>query len=204
MNYFLDFGTHYFYGAIHKNGILSFEEKKFFGSQAPYDWRVLTFEPSIHAIKANEQYLEKIGSRFASFEAFHAAVSDFAGIIDFKWCPQNEAGSNCINETVAEIGEIGSVVYPVASIDVKELIDQIIKKDNDARISIKCDIEGSEFTVLPRIAEVENAGRWVKEVFVEWHDRFWQGKKNHGKILETKAKIIKDFASSGIALYEWV
>lgn len=203
MNYFLDFGTHYFYGTIHENGLLSFEKKGFFGSKAPYDWHVQTFEPSIHAIKANQAHLSSIASRFVSFEAHHAAVSDRAGLVDFKWCPNNEAGSNCIGENVAEVSEQGAVVYPVQCFDIQELIKNIVAKDEDARISIKCDIEGSEFAVLTKLIAMKNVGQWVKDVFVEWHDRFWLGKSNHGEIMEAKAKIIEQAALRQIALYDW-
>lgn len=203
MNHFLDFGTHYFYGTIHENGLLSFEKKGFFGSKAPYDWHVQTFEPSIHAVKANEPHLVSIASRFASLEAHHAAISDRAGLVDFKWCPRNEAGSNCIGETVPEIGEQGSVVYPVQCFDIQEVIEDIVTEDPSARISIKCDIEGSEFVVLAKLFAMEGIGQWVKEVFVEWHDRFWLGKPNHAEIVEAKASIIKNAALQKVALYDW-
>lgn len=203
MNYFLDFGTHYFEGTIHKNGLLSFEEKNFFGSAIPHDWRVLTFEPSISAFEANKALLPAIASRFKTFEAYNAAICDYNGTIDFKWCPGNEAGSNCIGQTVAEVSEVGAQIYSVPAVDVAGLIQDIISKDDEATIYIKCDIEGSEFTVLPRILSIENAGRWVKEMFVEWHERFWSDKTNYHQILAAKASIEQSCSEKGIVLHHW-
>ncbi len=100
MLYFLDFGTHYFQGAIHENGILAFERRGFFGNEQPYPWHVLTFEPSPHAFEANQQHLPAIVARFLSMEAYPAAVANFNGIIEFKWCPSNEAGSHCLGHAV--------------------------------------------------------------------------------------------------------
>ena len=45
-------------------------------------------------------------------------------------------------------------------------------KDPSAEIYIKIDIEGSEFKVLPRIANSDKLNH-IKELHVEWHERFW-------------------------------
>lgn len=204
MKHFIDLGTHYFYGTIHKNGLLSFEKKLYFGQEAPYDWNVYTFEASRKAYEANIPHLPSIASRFHGFEAHNAAVAAFDGTVSFKWCPQNEAGSNCIGEHVAEIGEAGAEVYEVKAVDICRLVRDIAQKDPSAEITIKCDIEGSEFMVLPRLLQLEDVGQWVKQVFVEWHDRFWHGKDNHFEIMAIKAMIIDKCAACGVALYDWV
>lgn len=203
MNYFLDFGTHYFEGTIHKNGLLSFEETNFFGDATPRDWQVLTFEPSTRAFNANKALVPAIANRFKIFEAYNAAICDYSGTIDFKWCPGNEAGSNCIGESVAEVSEIGAQIYSVPAIDVAALIQGIVEKDSEASIYIKCDIEGSEFTVLPRILSIKNVGYWVKEMFVEWHERFWNDKTNYRQILQIKASIEQSCSEKGIILHHW-
>jgi FkbM family methyltransferase len=204
MNYFIDLGTHYFHGSMHKNGLLSFEEQKYFGTQAPYDWHVLTFEPSKAAFEANKDHILAIAARFAGFEAYNAAVTNRSGRISFKWCPQNEAGSNCIDEKVPEIGEQNAQVYEVEAIDIKDLLRDIIGKDENANITIKCNIEGSEFKVLPRLLEEKSIGQWVKGVYVEWHDRFWRGKPRYQEIQKIKTEIIESCERSEVALYDWV
>ena len=203
MNYFLDFGTHYFHGAICDNGILSFEQRNYFGDQQPYAWQVLTFEPSPHAFAANKEHLDSIASRFCSFEAHETAVGDFNGTIDFKWCPNNEAGSNCLDMSVCEVSEVGAQIHKVPIIDVKELVENIANKDSEASIAIKCDIEGGEFFVLPRLLEVKGVEQWVKEIFVEWHERFWEDKADYQEILAQKAIIKERYQTVGITLHDW-
>jgi len=50
MKYFLDFGTHYLEAGRKfspcESGLLTFEKQLFFGAKPPYDWHILTFEPS--------------------------------------------------------------------------------------------------------------------------------------------------------------
>lgn len=203
MKYFLDFGTHYFHGTIHENGILSFERRGFFGHNHPYEWQVLTYEPSPYAFEANKQYLPSIASRFSRLDARQAAIADFNGTIEFKWCPGNEAGSNCLGQTVLEVSEQGAEIHLVQAIDVKDLVEEIARKDEKASIVIKCDIEGAEFTVLPRLLEVANVGSVVKEIFVEWHERFWANKPDYEEILRKKAMIKELCQESGITLHDW-
>jgi hypothetical protein len=89
----------------------------------------------------------------------------------------------------------------VACVDAKRIVEEIIKDDQDARIIIKCDIEGSEFKVLPRILEIENVEKYVREMFIEWHERFWEKDPNYEKILETKKSILNSMKT--ITLHDW-
>lgn len=203
MKYFLDFGTHYFHGTIHENGILSFERRGFFGQTQPYEWRVSTFEPSPYAFEANKQHLPSIASRFNRLDAYQAAIADFDGTMEFKWCPGNEAGSNCLKQAIAEVDESGAEIHMVPAIDVKRLVEEIVAEDKEAFIVIKCDIEGAEFSVLPRLLDAKCVRESVKEVFVEWHDRFWADKPNHQEILRKKAIIKESCQESGIVIHDW-
>jgi FkbM family methyltransferase len=203
MKHFIDLGTYYFYGPIYKNGLLLFEEQGYFGNCLPHPWYVYTFEPSIHAFEANKQFLPGITERFASLKAVNAAISDCDGTIEFRWCPENEAGSNCTGEHITEVSENGSIVYPVQSLDIASLTAEIIEGDVEAEIHIKCDIEGSEFVVLSRLLSMEGVGSHVKAIFVEWHDRFWNGKSNHQMILQAKMEIKAQCRNMGIDLHDW-
>ena len=207
MNYFLDLGTHYlennnrFSGC--ESGLLLFERQMFFGNEPPYDWHVLTFEPSAHAVIHNKTILPSIEKRFASIQAFHAAIADFDGQTTFKWLPRWSAASTCVMESLNEIDSHRCQEQNVTAIDIRRVVEEIIQQDTDASIFVKCDIEGAEFTVLPRLLSINDIGRWVKALYVEWHDRFWIGKPRHQAMQAIKATIIKDCANKQVALYNW-
>lgn len=208
MNYFLDLGTHYlennnrFSGC--ESGLSLFEEQSFFGAKAPYDWHILTFEPSAHAFAHNQTVLPSIEKRFASIRMFNAAIADFDGQMTFKWLPYWSAASTCVMEPLNEISSQYCQEQEVEAIDIKRVVEQIVQEDEDANIHVKCDIEGAEFTVLPRLLEIDNVGQWVKAIYVEWHDRFWKDRPRENEIQATKATIIKDCASKQVALYDWI
>lgn len=204
MNHFLDLGTHYFEGGDCKNGLLTFEEEGFFGKAPPYDWHVLTFEPSESAWDANVNTVEKVAKRFTSFGMFRAAIADNDGTTTFKWLPFWKAASTCVADSLTEIEGKQVVEYEVQTIDIKRTVEEIIDADPEAHIVVKCDIEGAEFTVLPRLLEVEDVGRWVKNIFVEWHERFWHGKPRYNEIMEIKGMIEKECSQKGIILHSWV
>lgn len=203
MLYFLDFGTHYLHGSVYENGIVSLERRGYFGFAPPYPWHVLTFEPSPYAYQANKQHLPAIATRFLSMEAYPAAVANFNGIIDFKWCPSNEAGSHCLGHTVREVSEVGATIFSVPAVDVKCIVEEVAAEDPGAAITLKCDIEGAEFAVLPRLLEMQNAERWVKEIFVEWHERFWEERSDYQEIVEKMGWIKEQCQKRGIILHDW-
>jgi FkbM family methyltransferase len=203
MNYFLDLGTHYFVNGDCENGLLTFEKQSFFGAESPYDWHVLTFEPSQHAWLSNVQHRGEIAKRFASFKMYQAAIADADGKTVFKWLPYWKAASTCISESLNEIENKETIEYEVKTIDIKRVVEEIIVGDPDACIYIKCDIEGAEFTVLPRLLTIEGVGQWVKAIYVEWHERFWRGKPRYAEILTTKATIEEQCKNERIALHSW-
>lgn len=203
MNHFLDLGTHYFEGGDCENGLLTFEKEGFFGKEPPYDWHILTYEPSQAAWEANVNSVKHVAERFKSFGMFRAAIADNDGTAIFKWLPFWKAASTCVTDSLTEIEGKKVVEYEVKTIDIKRTVEELIQADPDAYIVIKCDIEGAEFTVLPRLLEVENVGQWVKDVFVEWHERFWHGKPRYNEIMEIKGIIEKGCADKGITLHAW-
>jgi len=208
VKYFLDFGTHYLdnggkYSGC-ESGLLTFERELFFGDKPPYDWHVLTFEPSAHAVEANKAVVPSIAERFISLQAIHAAVGTEDAVVTFKWLPGYKAGSTCVMEPLTEIELHHCEKHQVQAVDVKRIVQEIIDADSDATIYVKCDIEGAEFEVLPRLLEISNVGQWVKAIYVEWHDRFWQGKPRHDEVKAIKATIVEDCARFEVALYDWV
>jgi FkbM family methyltransferase len=204
MNYFLDLGTHYFVNGDCENGLLTFEKQLFFGSKPPYNWHVLTFEPSQDAWASNIQHKNEIAKRFAGFEMHQAAISDADGKAVFKWLPYWKAASTCIGEPLTEIEDKQAVEYEVEAIDIRRVIEEIVAKDPQASIYVKCDIEGAEFSVLPRLLTIEGVGQWVKAIYVEWHERFWHHKPRYAEILRTKGLIERRCEDERIALYAWV
>jgi FkbM family methyltransferase len=203
MKHFLDFGTHYFRDSACGNGILQFERSGYFGPEVPHQWNVYTFEASKQIAADNAAYIQPIADRFTGFQAFHAAVASYDGTIAFRWCPNYEGGSNCLSMHIAEVIEHGAEEYEVEAMDAGRIVREIVAQDPNAELTIKCDIEGSEFTVLPRILEIEGVGRWVKEIFVEWHHRFWRDSEDLSLILGLKARIEQLCEQHGITLHDW-
>jgi FkbM family methyltransferase len=203
MKHFLDFGTHYFRPSACGNGILTFERTGYFGQELPHPWHVYTFEASQEIVRDNAEFIPAVADRFTGLEAFHAAVADYDGTISFRWCPNYEGGSNCLSMHIAEVVEQGSMEYEVQALDAGRIVQEIIAKDPAAEITIKCDIEGSEFTVLPRILAIDGIGQWVQEIFVEWHHRFWQDSKDLPMVLGLKARIEQLCDQHGIILHDW-
>ena len=131
MNYFLDLGTHYlennnrFSGC--ESGLSLFEEQLFFGAKAPYDWHILTFEPSAHAFAHNQTVLPSIEKRFAAIRMFNAAIADFDGQMTFKWLPYWSAASTCVMEPLNEISSQYCQEQEVEALDIKRVVKQIIQ-----------------------------------------------------------------------------
>lgn len=73
----------------------------------------------------------------------------------------------------------------VKTIDISKFIDNF--SDNDYLI-LKLDIEGSEYEVISKLIETEKIKK-IKEIYIEWHDHFFSGKKNSSVLKEKLSKI---------------
>jgi len=211
MKYFLDFGTHFFdtnhVGNTGKgpNGLLnSFYNQGYMNNE---NWIVKTFEPSKSIFEANIPYIEEVKNKFYKFEAINAAVMDYTGVVNFKMMIGNPAGSNCIDITphmsdVVDESKRNEIdEYDTPCINVCDIIEEIVNADNDAKIHIKCDIEGSEFKVLPKLLTFNNLEKYLKKIFIEWHERYWLNHEDYSKINDIKTTVINTLTQKGIEVH---
>ena len=198
-NYFLDFGTHRFEGLeefIPKLGI----DKTF---------QVYCYEPNKPIYDASRENIQKYEKQFHAFNHFNLAVMDYTGEIIFN--SHNGAWKNSDKETYIKNYTTGSncldinpkydagngVVFDIEStkcgcIDIEEIISSIVVKDPSAQIYIKCDIEGSEFVVLPKLLASSYVSK-VKNIYIEWHERFWYGTEEYPAKVNLRKNIINSF-----------
>ena len=210
MKYFLDFGTHKF------EGLEEFIPKL----KLDKNVNVLCFEPNkeiYDASRKNAELLRNYENQFNSFKHYNLAIMNYTGEITFNnhkgaWNNANKdkyiegytTGSNCIDIN-PQMDYGNGVVFDIEStkcncVDIEEILASIIKHDTDAEIVIKCDIEGSEFVVLPKLIQTSYAKN-VVAVFIEWHERFWFNTPEYqGKVSERR-QIINQLNSLGIRNY---
>ncbi len=118
-------------------------------------------------------------------------------------------GSNTLTEN-PQLDYGNGVVFNVVNeictcVDVNEIVATIIVNDAQAEIYIKCDIEGSEFKVLPRLLKSPYLSK-IRKMWVDWHERFWYDpdpakNKYHEKIQE-KTQLMDAYKVHGIILEE--
>lgn len=180
MRYFLDFGTHRFEGLEEFTGRLGIDTT----------WHVSCFEPNKVIFSESLGKYEELQKRYASLKFDNVAVMDYTGVVNFNrhdgaWKDQTKdtfikgytTGSNTLD--INPLKDYGNgVVFNVEKdecpcVDVNEIVADIVAADVSAEIYIKCDIEGSEFKMLPRLLKSPFV-RLVKGIWIEWHERFWQ------------------------------
>lgn len=86
-------------------------------------------------------------------------------------------------------------------IDIKDVLKEIADKYPECEIYIKIDIEGSEFKVIPEIFK-SNDVKNIKEVYVEWHERYFKLTNQYSYICNLKKELIQQFADFNIKYYE--
>lgn len=82
----------------------------------------------------------------------------------------------------------------VESINLSKWIDDNFEKDD--YIVLKMDIEGSEYTVLPKMIE-DGTIKYVDNLIIEWHD--WQLPSYKDQTIELK----RELSSLGISVSNW-
>lgn len=210
MKYFLDLGTHWFEGL---------EE---FITKIPLDntFNVLCYEPNITIFNKSREkndLINKYENMFVSFKHYNLAIMDYTGEINFNshsgaWKNHNKdeyisgytSGSNCLDIN-PQYDSGNGVVFDIVTtkckcIDIDEIITNIVETDNSAIIYIKCDIEGSEFKVLPKLLKSKYIHH-IHTIYVEWHERFWSNTNEYHEKINQKGEIIKSFVTNNINIY---
>lgn len=210
MKYFLDLGTHKFEGLEEFKQKLSIDKT----------FHVHCFEPNKAIYDASRSDNERITGyehEFLSFKHYNAAIMNYTGEIVFNshkgaWMDSKKesyidgytTGSNCLdinpkydqgNLVVFDI-----VVEKANCMDIMDIMSSIERDDPEADIYIKCDIEGSEFVVLPRLFEANNVRR-VKKLYIEWHERFWYGTPEYTQKINERAAILSRCKQLGIETF---
>lgn len=178
MKHFIDLGTHKFEGLKHFTSKLNITK----------DWKVYCFEPDPNTYAIARKNFDELKLYYKDLIFENKAVSDHEGVTTF-YCAKNtrydndekvswesSQGSSLQNVTSFSSGEqtIKKDMIPVDInlVDIKQLLSDININDPEAEIYIKCDIEGEEFNVLPRLLKSEYLNT-IKYIAVEWHERFW-------------------------------
>lgn len=196
MKYFLDFGAHKL------EGLSEFTEKL----NIDKEWIVQSYEPNIFIYEVAEKNAENVKDKYKKFTLQQKAIMHENGFVTFnshKGCWKDEmkteylenmtTGGNVLDfNPHMDIGNrvvFDSEQVEVECIDVDDILKEICESDDQAEIYIKCDIEGAEFAVLPRIIESSYAKN-IKEMHIEWHERMWFYEGMQGIVLKQKERAV--------------
>ena len=206
---FIDLGTNMFQGLEEFTNKLNLDKETI----------VYSFEPNSMVYYLSKNKYDTIQNNYKKLYHYNKAVTDFTGEILFNshhgvwdnntYIPEYTGGSNCL-EINPKIDNGNGVVFDihqeyVKCIDISELLSDVVKTNDvevyNKSIIIKCDIEGSEFKVLPKLLKSPYL-KYIKEIHVEWHERFYENTNEYDEICNLKQGILREFNNKNISCYD--
>lgn len=174
------------FGANRGQGLKSISNLDTFSIIVSYEPNPELYEFLIRSFKENSNMM-----------FINAAVWKHTGTVSFSVQKNDEASSvECI---FSGWGPHDNIIK-APCIDILE----IIKQYSEDEITIKMDIEGSEFVVLRRLLEDTCACKNIKKMYIEWHNRqpgcTVSGESNESE-LELKAKLLE--ANPLLEIIDW-